>query len=391
MEEYNILFNKALECKRQNKIDEAEDIYKKILKIKPDLTEAYFNLATIYYDKNECQNAVDCYNKILEYSPNDEEVKYFISLAYFKMKNYAEGEKYFESRLCRKSSLLSQIKTYPNLTKKAPLYKGEFDKNKTVYTYYEAGFGDMIMYSRYLPLLKERVGKVIFKPQREIYPLFKENPLGCEIMGTFLPEENFHFDYHIPIMSLPYVLNLSGDDIFNLNSGYMKANPIKSTEYKEKFFNNDKLKIGIKWQGNTMYDRGRVITVESFFKLFDIPNTKFYSCQTFEGSEEIEKIKSKYDIVDLGVTFNDFSDTAAAVDNMDLVICNDTSLAHLAGAMGKRCYILLPFVYNWRWHTDLTHCDWYKSVKLFKQKTPNDWNGVFDEIYNELLSSGFSL
>ena len=280
------------------------------------------------------------------------------------------------------------MKTYPKLTKSATVYNGEISKDKTVYTYYEAGFGDMIMFARYLPLLKERVGHVIFKPQRELVNLFRENNFGCEIMGTFLPEEKIHFDYHIPIMSLPYALSLQGEGVFNLRNGYMHAQEPKSKEYKEKYFDNDKFKIGIKWQGNTMYDRGRVITVESFFKLFELPDTKFYSCQTFEGSEEIEKIKEKYDIVDLGATFKDFSDTAAAIDNLDLIISNDSSLAHLAGAMGKKCFVLLPYVYNWRWHINLDICDWYDSVKIFKQKTPDDWRGVFDDVY-EYLSNLF--
>lgn len=388
MEDYKSLFYKALDCKKNNRSGEARELYLKVLELKPDLTEAYFNLATIYYDRNECQKAVDCYRKILEINPDDTEVKYFISLAYFKMKNYFEGEKYFESRLCRKSSIMSQMKTYPKLTKSATVYNGEISKDKTVYTYYEAGFGDMIMFARYLPLLKERVGHVIFKPQRELVNLFRENNFGCEIMGTFLPEEKIHFDYHIPIMSLPYALSLQGEGVFNLRNGYMHAQEPKSKEYKEKYFDNDKFKIGIKWQGNTMYDRGRVITVESFFKLFELPDTKFYSCQTFEGSEEIEKIKEKYDIVDLGATFKDFSDTAAALDNLDLIISNDSSLAHLAGSMGKKCFVLLPYVYNWRWHINLDICDWYDSVKIFKQKTPDDWRGVFDDVY-EYLSNLF--
>ena len=386
MEDYKTLFQKALICKQNNNPDEAEELYLKVLELEPDLTEAYYNLATIYYDRYDCQKAVDCYKKILEINPDDSEVKYFLSLAYFKMKNYAEGEKYFENRLCRKSSIMSQEKTYPNLTKSAPVYSGEIAKDKTVYTYYEAGFGDMIMFARYLPLLKERVGKVIFKPQKELVNLFKENNFGCEIMGIFQPENTIHFDYHIPIMSLPYALSLQGDGIFSLRGGYMHANPAKSAAYKAKYFDNDKFKIGIKWQGNTMYDRGRVITVESFFKLFDIPDTKFYSCQTFEGSQEIEKIKARYDIVDLGSTFKDFSDTAAALDNLDLIISNDSSLAHLAGALGKKCLVLLPYVYNWRWHTDLSICDWYESVKIFKQKTPDDWRGAFDDVYDFLIN-----
>ena len=136
MDDLERLFNQALLCKQNNKSDEAEKLYLQILAAHPDLTEAYFNLATIYYDRNECQKAVDCYRKILEINPDDTEVKYFISLAYFKMKNYFEGEKYFESRLCRKSSIMSQMKTYPKLTKSATVYNGEISKDKTVYTYY---------------------------------------------------------------------------------------------------------------------------------------------------------------------------------------------------------------------------------------------------------------
>ena len=81
---------------------------------------------------------------------------------------------------------------------------------------------------------------------------------------------------------------------------------------------------------------------------------------------------------------NNFSDTAGAIENLDLVICNDTSLAHIAGAMGKPCLVLLPYLYNWRWHLDLTKCDWYDSVKLFRQSEPQNWDSVFDKLYKEL-------
>ena len=168
------------------------------------------------------------------------------------------------------------------------------------------------------------------------------------------------------------------------DDGYIKANPAKINYYKERFFNNDKFKIGIKWQGNTFYEKDRVLKVEDFFNLFELENTQFYSCQTFEGAEEFEKIKGKYDVIDLAGSFSNFSDTAGAVENMDLIICNDTSLAHLAGAMGKPCWVLLPYVYNWRWHTDLSKCDWYDSVRVFRQKEHGDWHGVFKEIENEL-------
>ena len=115
-------------------------------------------------------------------------------------------------------------------------------------------------------------------------------------------------------------------------------------------------------------------------------NVQVYSAQTFEGAEEFEKLSAKYNIVDLSKSLKDFSYTAAAVENLDLVICNDTSLAHLAGAMNKPCIILLPYNYNWRWHTDLSYCDWYESVKLYLADKNESWNSLMSRVISENLS-----
>ena len=300
-------------------------------------------------------------------------------------KDYENGLKSFESRLCRHSAIVSQEKTYPNLMKEKPLWDGEDLKDKVLYTYYEAGFGDIIMLYRFMPELTSMCKKVIFKPQKELAPLFRENSYGAEIMEMYDFEKYLDFDYHIPFLSIPYVLGKKGEDVFvHHNDGYIKANPAKVNYYKEKYFNNDKFKVGIKWQGNTFYDKERVLKVEDFFNLFELENTQFYSCQTFEGSDEFEKIKNKYNVIDLGSTFTNFSDTAGAVENMDLVICNDTSFAHLAGAMKKPCWILLPYIYNWRWHMDLNQCDWYDSVKLYRQPDHGDWKSVFSDVERDL-------
>ncbi|MBR1460135.1 hypothetical protein IJ596_00675, partial [bacterium] len=317
--------------------------------------------------------------------PEDWETKYFLSLAYMQVKNYKDGLRCFEERLCRQSAIVSQEKTYPNLMKEKPLWNGEDLSDKILYTYYEAGFGDVIMLYRFMSELTSKCKKVIFKPQKELVPLFRENSYGAEIMEMFDFEDNIYFDYHIPFLSVPYVLGKTEENMFiHHDDGYIKSNPQKVKKYKEKFFNNDKFKIGIKWQGNTFYEKERVLKVEDFFPLFELPNTQFYSCQTFEGSEEFTKIKDRYDVVDIASTFGDFSDTAAAIENLDLVICNDTSLAHLAGAMCKPCWVLLPHVYNWRWHKDLSKCDWYDSVKIFRQPTNGDWTSVFKEVENDL-------
>ena len=378
------LFNIAISAKNLGHLAEAIDSYKKVIELYPDTEEAYYNIASLYSDSGDMDDAIKYYKRVLENNPDDKETKYFIGIAYMKNRQYKEGLKFFENRLCRLSAVVTQEHTYPNLMQNAKLWQGEYVSDKTIYTYYEAGFGDVLMFARYLPLLEKKCKHVILKTQVPLEELFKENFPNIHVMHYFEPENKIHFDYHIPILSLPYVLGLDEDDMFVAKGGYLKANPEKVNSYHKRFFDNNYFKIGIKWQGNTMYDWDRVIDVKEFIKLFQIPNTKFYSFQTFEGSEGINELKKYYDIVDIGSTLNNFSDTAGAIENLDLVICNDTSLAHVAGAMNKPCWVLLPYLYNWRWHQDLTKCDWYDSVRLFRQDNPGNWDFVFECLYKEL-------
>ncbi|MBD5401213.1 tetratricopeptide repeat protein [bacterium] len=384
-QKYEYHFNLAMAYKNHKDWEKAKEEYYKAIELNPKSHESYFNLAYLCFNENRPEDAVECYKKALEINPEDWESTYFLSLAYMQCKDYQKGLECFEARLCRHSAIVSQGKTYPNLIKEKPLWQGEDLSDKILYTYYEAGFGDVLMFYRFMPELTKMCKKVILKPQKELAPLFRENSYGAEIMELFDFEKEIYFDYHIPFLSIPHILGKNSENMFvHHNDGYIKANPAKINYYKEKYFNNDKFKIGIKWQGNTFYDKERVLKVEDFFRLFELENTQFYSCQTFEGSDEFNKIKDKYNVIDLGKTFSNFSDTAGAVENMDLIICNDTSLAHLAGAMKKNCWILLPYIYNWRWHTDLEHCDWYDTVKLFRQADHGDWESVFSVVEKEL-------
>lgn len=243
------------------------------------------------------------------------------------------------------------------------------------------------MFARYIPELQKRCKKLLIKPQKELSQLFRDNFPDVEVMDLFYDEANTDFDVHIPFLSVPYVLGLNNEEIFMHHDRYLKATPDKIKYYKEKFFNNDKFNIAIKWQGNTYYETDRVINVDAFGPLFELPNVKIFSAQTFEGAEEYEKLASKYDITDLSKSFKDFSYTAGAIENLDLIICNDTSLAHLAGAMGKPCIILLPYQYNWRWHMDITHCDWYDSVKLFRLGKKESWNELMQRVAESLRAA----
>ena len=384
---FSLLFNIALAYKNLKENKKAIEFYEKALKIDPSSYNAWFNLAHIYNVENQGKNAVSALKICNKLRPNDRETEYFLSIALMRTKNYDKGLRLFEKRLCRETAVALQNKTYPNLASYDRLWKGENIKDKTIFVYYEAGFGDTIMFSRYLPLLKKRCKKLIFYPQKPLVPLFVNSDLGIdEIIEGFIPEQNLEFDVHAPILSLPYLLGLKGKKVFEAPDGFLATNLELVEEYKEKHFNNDKFKIGIKWQGNTYYDKDRVIPTEAFSPLIEMEGTKFYSFQTFEGSEELQKLTGKYDITDIGSELLDFNQTAAALMNLDLVICNDTSLAHLAGALGIPCLVLLPYEVNWRWHDDITKCDWYDSIKLLRQKSIGDWNSVIEEV-KDFLSS----
>ena len=382
---FALMFNLALAFKNLKQNKKAIHYYEEALRIDPSSYKAWFNLAHVYNVENQGKNAVSALKICKKLKPKDRETEYFLSIALMRTKNYEKGLKLFESRLCRETATALMNKTYPKLASFDKIWKGENIKNKTIFVYYEAGFGDVIMFSRYLPLLKKKCKKIVFYPQKQLIPLFETSGLGIdEMIEGFVPESMMDFDVHVPLLSLPYLLGLKGNKIFESSDGYLSANQDLVQQYHAKYFDNDKLKIGIKWQGNTYYDKDRVIPTEAFLPLLEKEGTQFYSFQTFEGSEELQKLTEKFEIPDIGSELVDFGQTAAALQNLDLVICNDTSLAHLAGAMGIPCFVLLPYEVNWRWHDDLTSCDWYDSLKLFRQKSIGDWDSVFEQTSEQL-------
>lgn len=379
---FSLLFNVALAYRNLKRNKEAIKFYEKALKIDPSSYDCWFNLSHLYSVEAETKNALSALKICNKIKPNDPDTEYFLGLALMRLKDYDKGFKYFESRFSKTATIALQNKTYPNKARLDNIWNGENISDKTLLVYYEAGFGDVLMFARYLPLVAKKCKKLIFMCQKPLSTLFKQNNLGIDqVIDTYIPESEIDFDVHTPMLSLPYLLKLKVNKVFAYSSGYLKPNMDLVEKYKKKYFENDKIKVGIKWQGNTYFDYDRVIPAEAFAPLMQVENTQYYSFQTFEGSEDAKVLKG---IIDVGKDFVDFSQTAAAMANLDLVICNDTSLAHLAGAMGIPCWIVLPYEVNWRWHTDLSVCDWYDSVKLFRQHKQNDWNSVFEDVLAEM-------
>jgi len=296
--------------------------------------ENYINRGNDYFiAQNDPLSAIKCYEKALAINPDDVKTKVCLAISYLKVKIFAKGWEFFENRYPASNDLAK------------PIWKGESIQDKTLYVYYEAGFGDSIMFARFLPLLKDKCKKVLFRPQTELVKLFQDSDLGVEIISKKTKSIDMDFDFHIPMRSLPYALKINEEKDIP-KSKYLQSNEIKVKFYKAKYFNNEKLKIGINWHGNSVSDDTRQIDFK-FFESFifeaqsklsqhgdgglvnppyfadltqaliapqrTLPNVQVYSLQT-DTKEELPE-----NFIDLGATFSNFSDTAAAIENLDLV------------------------------------------------------------------------
>lgn len=217
----------------------------------------------------------------------------------------------------------------------------------------------------------------------------KTNINNIEVVGIStsleeLPLENLYFDYHVALMSLPHVMNARVDNI-PLAQGYIKADEKKIETYKKEFFNNDCFKIGISWNGTKLGNNYRNVPLKYFYPLTKLKNVEVYSFQKGFGAEQLKNMAPNVEIINLGQTFNDFSDTAAAMANLDLFVTSDNSVFNLAGAMGVRTFVLLNKHAEWRWFLDEETTPWYDNVKIFKkQNEDDDWDLLIQKVIKTL-------
>lgn len=374
----------AVALKKIGRIDDSIEAYEKAININPAGYVVYHNLGSIYdNEKNNPQKAIEYYEKFLKYEPNNEYAKGCLSTLYLKIKDFKKGWSWFEYSKSKRKNILEKPNIINEKVFLKPLWNGEDISDKVIYVCSSGGFGDTFFFSRFLPLLKQKCKKVLFRPHKSTVELFKENSLRVVILDENDPDDESKFDCYVAMMNLPCYLGINSENDIPLKEGYLKANLEKSGLFKQKYFDNSYFKIGINWEGDTTNESTRKIPLNEFYPLFDLQSAKFYSLQVGQGIEQLDDAK-QFDITNLGAIFNDFSDTAAAIENLDLVITNDTAVANLAGAMGKECWIVLPFVQDWRWTTDISRCIWYDSVKLFRQEYKDNWHGPFNQILNLL-------
>jgi len=412
----------------QGAYEAAIPYYEKLLSINPDITDAACNFAHTLKYLGRINSAETYYKQVLTKWPEFAHAHYGLAECALSLGDFETGWKSFEWRWKRDDNSR-------NFKKK--LWDGSNVSGKTIMLRAEYGQGDTMQFIRYAQLLKEQGATVILEAQHTLITLLSRCPyLDAVIPVVDTVEQLPYFDFQVPVMSLPYYFHTTLQTVPN-NIPYIQAAPELVEYWKEKL-NHDPVvakgydgqgtnfKIGICWGTSPYYEQfksalsKKAVTLTSFYCLSQIPGVTLYSLQKMDGLDQLNALPAGMTVHDFGSDFDNnhgrFMDTAAVIENIDLVVTVDTSVTHLAGALGKPVFVLLPKVADWRWMLDrndpsidpkgrtqddaeknkyftdisgnkrdvATHTPWYPHMRLFRQKNVGDWDSVLSEVCQEV-------
>ena len=355
----------------QGKLDEAVTYCRRALELKPDYAEAHNNLGLALNNQGKLDEASTRYRRALELQPDLAEAHLNQSLLRLLTADFQRGWVEYQWRWETKNS--------PRRDFFQPLWDGQPLEGRTILLHAEQGLGDTIQFVRYAPLVKRRAGAVLVECPRPLLALLTR----CQgidrlvVRGEDLPP----FDLQAPLLSLPGLFHSSLETI-PADVPYLFADAGRIAQWRGESGPAASFKIGITWRGSPQHrnDRARSIPLSCFEPLSSLPGVHLVSLQKGPGAEELQEVRNRFPLLELGSRLHDFMDTAAVLMNLDLLITCDTAVAHLAGALGVPVWVALPLVPDWRWLLDRSDSPWYPTMRLFRQDRRGDWPGVFRKI-----------
>lgn len=405
---------------------QAEESFRKTIEIRPDFREAKYNLGNLFREQFRYSEAIDCYNESIrpEADITDESSSYDpaanplylhalnniglcllgkgdveaaiacyreallhdpehailhgnLAVMLLKSGKLVEGWKEMEWRW-KVPTFTSKLRDFGR-----PTWKGEPLHGKKIFLHIEQGHGDVIHFARYIPLVAERGGHVILEAAPSLCRLLKGIPGLQQIVttGDTLPE----FDYQCALMSLPLALQTTLETI-PASIPYLTA-PEDEIAAAKKQWPGKGLRVGLAWSGNPIHyaDAHRSMDLQQMAPLGEVSGVSLYSLQVGAKVQQLAEISSTFPLTDVCSKYKDFADTAAFIAGLDLVITVDTSVAHLAGALGIPVWILLSYEHtDWRWLLNRSDSPWYPTARLFRQSHPGDWATVIETVKAEL-------
>jgi tetratricopeptide (TPR) repeat protein len=377
-------YNRGIILQEMQKHEDALADYDRATALKPDFYSAYLNKSVILYELKRKSEAVRNYKRILKLDPSRQDPKWNLGLIALSEGDFAAGWPLYEERL-------RAVAEDYNKTLRKPAWRGQEEiADKIVFIRWEQGFGDTIHFCRYAKLVKDKGATVIFSVQDALRTLLRSLDEDITIIGE--NDVPSHYDFHCRLMSLPCAFGTTLETI-PYPTKYLAVDPGAVEAWRPRVDAYGGVKIGIVWAGGfrpadkgaRRNDDNRSITFDQILPLLDITGVIFFSLQKGPPAGQLAAATAP-NIQDFTTELQDFADTAALIENLDLVITVCTSVAHLAGALGKTVWILVPFVSCWRWLENRTDSPWYNSARLFRQQERRNWGPVIEAVRRELAA-----
>ena len=353
--------------------------YAKIgLKIDDSSTDLLRLIAGGYGFTGDTFKAIFYYEKLHNLQPNHSQTSFNLALFYLSINKYKKGWLLYESRF----KLYSFEKKFHFLNNQKQ-YNHQCLINKTLLLHYEQGMGDILQFARFIPLVqKKQPRKIIFLIADDLVSLFQDSFKNIQIISK--QKEIPSYDYHCSLMSLPYIFHLDKQDILMKNA-YLFP---KATIFLP--VNHNQFNIGIVWKSGIAPNKTKKrknTSLKMFHDILSLAHTQVYSLQSGEWSSQIKEQGLENKIIDTSLYFTDLNATASFIKQLDLIITIATTTTHLAGALHKKCFVLLPNHRSWRWGIEENSCIWYPSLTLFrrrkKEEKTMDFTKVMQEIYTQ--------
>ena len=350
--------------------------YGKAIETDRNYAEAYLNRGNVLTELNFFNEAFESYNHTISLKPNYAQAYWNKSLLHLLLQDFENGWELYEWRW-KKPDFTSPQRNFTQ-----PLWLGlDSLANKTILLHAEQGLGDTIQFCRYAALVKKSGAKVLLEVPKSLMELLKDLDGVDHLLEQGMPLPDF--DYHCPLLSLPLAFKTVMNSIPSPRP-YLRCNDGKLEIWNQRLGDKLKPRFGLVWSGNTAHkhDRNRSLALADLVNY--LPKEFEYVSLQKEVRDSDKQVLASNSIKHFEDDLNDFSDTAALCDLMDIIISVDTSVAHLSGALGKLTWILLAFVPDWRWLLKRNDSPWYESVKLYRQSENREWAPVLEQLARDL-------
>jgi hypothetical protein len=362
------------------RLDDALRSGQRAIELSPADSRAFFNLALIHYERLELNEAVAVSEQALALDPDFAEAHFEKAEALLLAGRLAEGWESYEWRFKLKQAEGMLPKT------EKPQWNGEHLAAGKLLIVADQGFGDCIQFSRLIPWVTERAAAPILACSHDLVPILRQLP-GIGKMITSWQHAG-EYDCYIPLSGLPRLAGITTENIPNPGP-YLAAKPAQVEAWREKLNHlaaPGKRRIALVWAGRPTHknDRKRTLKLAQFGPLFGVPGITLITVQKGEQVGQAGSYYGAAPLLNLGPEINDFTDTMAILKNVEHLVTIDTSVAHIAGAIGVPTSLVLPYAPDWRWLLNRNDTPWYPSLKLYRQQRPYDWSGVIENVARDL-------